>query len=110
MLAAHIDQFLPLMSLVKCLKELYTVQNIKNKILGLEIDKLTHNLCYHNISITSLLHNIHVKKNYIKKCFYFKTLKTKFWLWRLTNAQMYKGVITGEFICSRQNLLWTTEN
>ena len=51
MFPAHIDQFLPLMSLVKCLKELYTVQNIKNKILGLEIDKLTHNLCYHNISL-----------------------------------------------------------
>ena len=57
MFPAHIDQFLPLMSLVKCLKELYTVQNIKNKILGLEIDKLTHNLCYHNISL-----NIYVRK------------------------------------------------
>ena len=42
MFPAHIDQFLPLMSLVKCLKELYTVQNIKNKILGLEIDKCTN--------------------------------------------------------------------
>ena len=58
MFPAHIDQFLPLMSLVKCLKELYTVQN-KNKILGLEIDKLTHNLHYHNVS---LLQNIYVRK------------------------------------------------
>ena len=36
-----------------------------------------------------------------KEFFFFKTLKTKFWLWRLTNVQMYKEVITGEFlICS----------
>ena len=64
-----------------------------------------------------------------------KTLKTKFWLWRLTqltagtwwinmlhlasvfsynftfmfNLQMYKEAITGEFICRWQNLFWTTK-
>ena len=64
-----------------------------------------------------------------------KTLKTKFWLQKLTQLtlgiwwidmshlasvfpcnfafifklQMYKEAITGEFICSWQNLLWTTK-